>query len=45
VRDPEGNFRVVPSVENPWDDRQPFYPTKAEPSRFRPLHHMLDLPF
>jgi len=23
VRDPEGNFWTVPSLENPWDHRQP----------------------
>lgn len=24
VRDPEGNFWVVPPAEQPWDQRQPF---------------------
>jgi hypothetical protein len=24
VRDPDGNFRILPSVEDPWDHRQPF---------------------
>jgi len=28
VRDPEGNFWIVPSVENGWDHREPFYPTE-----------------
>jgi hypothetical protein len=27
VRDPDSNFWIVPSVENSWDHRQPFYPT------------------
>jgi hypothetical protein len=26
VLDPEGNFWSLPSVENPWDHRQPFHP-------------------
>ncbi len=29
VRDPEGNFWLLPSVENSWDHRQPFQPTGA----------------
>ena len=47
VLDPEGNFWVVSSVdENPWDQRQPFYPdgeTELEPV---PGHYkyMLGLP-
>jgi hypothetical protein len=28
VRDIEGNFWIVPSAENPWDKREPFYPTE-----------------
>jgi hypothetical protein len=28
VWDPEGNFWIVPSVENPWQHRQVFYPTE-----------------
>ena len=27
VRDPEGNFWLLPSVENPWGQRQAFHPT------------------
>jgi hypothetical protein len=27
VRDPEGNFWIVPPVENAWESRQPFSPT------------------
>lgn len=26
-RDPDGNFWILPSVELPWDHRQPFQPT------------------
>lgn len=34
VLDREGNFWIVPATENPWDQRQPFYPdeeTELEP--------------
>jgi hypothetical protein len=34
VRDQDGLFWSVPSVANPWENRQPFYPTedtKLEP--------------
>jgi hypothetical protein len=47
VRDPDGNFWLLPSVDNPWEQRQPFYPT-AE-SEHEPVHghykYMLGLPF
>jgi hypothetical protein len=47
VRDPEGNFWILPSVEHPWDQRQPFEPaaeTNLEPV---PGHYkdLLGLPF
>ena len=48
VRDPDGNFWIVPSGENPWDHREPFDPSgddiELEPV---PGHYkyMLDLPF
>ena len=47
VRDPEGKFWIVPSVEDAWAQRQPFYPdddTDLEPV---PGHYryMLGLPF
>ena len=28
VRDPDGNFWIVPSVENAWEYRRPFEPTE-----------------
>jgi len=28
VLDPEGNFWLLASVENPWDQRLPFFPTE-----------------
>jgi hypothetical protein len=47
VRDPEGNFWIIPSGKNPWENRQPFYPTKESELEPAPGHHiyMLDLPF
>jgi hypothetical protein len=47
VRDPEGNFWIVPSGENGWDHRQPFSPTEESELEPVPGHylHMLDLPF
>jgi hypothetical protein len=47
VRDPEGNFWIVPSVENAWECRRPFQP--AEDTELEPIpgHYrfMLGLPF
>jgi hypothetical protein len=47
VRDPEGNFWFVPSVENPWNHRPPIYPTEESELEPVPGHylHMRDLPF
>jgi hypothetical protein len=45
VRDPEGNFWILPTREDPWDHRQPFHPSASmEPV---PGHYkdMLGLPF
>jgi hypothetical protein len=46
VRDGEGNFWIVPSTDNPWDDRQPF--SLAEETELEPVpgHYkaMLGLP-
>jgi len=40
VRDCEGNFWVLPSVENAWDRRQPYQP--AEDTELEPVpgHYM-----
>ena len=47
VRDPDGNFWIVPCVENPWDHRQPYQP--AEDADLEPIpghyKYMLGLPF
>ena len=46
VLDPDGNFWIMPSVENPWNQRQPFYPTEATELEPVPGHYkyMLGLP-
>ena len=47
VRDPEGNFWRLPSVDNPWDQRQPFQPTEQMDLEPVPGHYRdtLGLPF
>ena len=47
VRDPEGNFWIVPSGEDAWGHRQPFYPTEETELEPVPRHYiyMFDLPF
>ena len=48
VRDPDGDFWILPSVKDPWDHREPFDPTR-EDSDLEPVpghyKYMLDLPF
>ncbi len=46
VRDPEGNFWILPSVEDPWEHRQPFHPTAETDLELVPGHYrdMLGLP-
>ncbi len=46
VRDPEGNFWIVPPIENGWNNRQPFQPTEESELELIPGHYryMLDLP-
>ena len=47
VRDPEGMFWMLPSVENPWDHREPFNATTETDLDPVPGHYkdMLQLPF
>ena len=47
VLDPEGNFWILPSGDNPWDQRQPFSPTEATELEPVPGHYkyVLALPF
>ena len=47
VRDPDGKFWIVPPVENPWDNRQPFEPTADTELEPVPGHYkyVLGLPF
>jgi hypothetical protein len=46
VRDRDGNFWLVPSTVNPWEDRQPFHPTDETELEPVPKHYrsMLELP-
>ena len=47
VLDPEGNFWILPSVDNAWDQRRLFNPTEESELEPVPGHykHMLGLPF
>jgi len=47
VRDPDGNFWVVPLDDNPWDHRQPFELTDEIDLQPVPGHYklLLGLPF
>ena len=47
VRDPDGNFWLVPPSENPWENRQPFDLTEETELEPIPGHYkyMLNLPF
>jgi hypothetical protein len=46
VRDPDGDFWILPPTDNPWDDRQPFI--HAEDTELEPIpghyKYMLGLP-
>lgn len=47
VRDPDGNFWIVPPVDDAWDKRQPFEPSEEMQIEPVPGHYkyMLGLPF
>jgi hypothetical protein len=47
VRDADGNFWLVPSVEHAWEHRQPFEPSEETDLEPVPGHYkpMLGLPF
>lgn len=47
VRDPEGQFWVLPWDDNPWEHRLPFSPTEETELEPVPGHYkeMLGLPF
>lgn len=47
VRDPEGNFWLLPSVELPWEKREPYQPTVETELEPVPGHYkdILRLPF
>ena len=46
ARDGEGNYWSLPATDNPWDDRQPFFPTEETELEPVPGHYksMLGLP-
>lgn len=46
VRDSEGNFWVLPAVDDPWQHREPYYPTAQTDLEPVPGHYkdMLRLP-
>ncbi len=47
VRDPEGDFWILPSTKDPWDHRQPYRPNIETDLVAVPGHYkdMLGLPF
>lgn len=47
VRDPEGQFWIIPSVENAWDHRLPFLPAEGTELEAVPGHYkyLLRIPF
>jgi hypothetical protein len=47
VQDPDGDFWVLPCVENPWDRRLPFHPAPESDLAPIPRHYknLLGLPF
>ena len=47
VRDPDGNFWLVPSGDDAWEQRQPFQPSDEAELEPVPGHYkgMLGLPF
>ncbi|MFO0948270.1 MAG: hypothetical protein U1D30_20495 [Planctomycetota bacterium] len=47
VRDPDGNFWIMPSVDSPWENREPFDLQEGSDLEPIPGHYkyMFDLPF
>jgi hypothetical protein len=47
VRDPEGNYWILPAGDDAWDNRQPFQPTEESELEPIPGHYryLLRLPF
>jgi hypothetical protein len=47
LRDPAGDFWVIPPMRDAWEHRQPFYLSEASELEPVPRHyiHMLELPF
>jgi hypothetical protein len=47
VRDPDGNFWIVPPTDTAWEDRRPFSPDEETELEPVPGHykHLLGLPY
>jgi hypothetical protein len=47
VRDPDGNFWIVPAIENAWENREPFQLSQDSDLEPVPGHYkyLLHLPF
>ena len=47
ARDAEGNLWILPSTNNPWDDRQPFFPAEETDLEPVPGHYksMIGIPY
>lgn len=47
IRDPDGKFWLIPATEEPWEKRQPFYPTSETILEPVPGHYrsLIGLPF
>lgn len=47
IRDADGKLWILPSTDNPWDDRQPFTPAEETELEPVPGHYksLLGLPF
>ncbi len=43
ARDPDGNFWLLPSYENAWDERQPFHPNEETELEPVPAHYKYTL--
>ncbi|HWB10842.1 MAG TPA: hypothetical protein VG826_16550 [Pirellulales bacterium] len=47
VRDPDGNFWLVPPIDSAWENRRPFFPSEDMELEPVPGHYkyLLELPF
>jgi hypothetical protein len=47
VRDPQGDFWILPAGEHPWEQRRPYHPTAETELEPVPGHYkdMLEVPY